>query len=279
MTSEVIPIDQRRKPLVDIALEYAARGVAVFAVTADGKAPATSNKAWSNRLGRTIGKGQGGLNMATTDPETIRWMFSWRNAGAIGMPCGEINGVIVLDLDLHKEENGRGNAHEVYRAFFDEIEDSHQVRTRNGGLHVYFDYEPGHRKKELGENVEVQSDGAYVLLPPSRGYVVKRSVMREDWAAPPWIATGEEMKRSMRDEGNAEVPDHVRNMVRLLREQKHWHDPVRDIVAYLIGCGWSDAEILRYSFQWTWPGHDARETFEELCVMIEGGRAKGWGNE
>ena len=278
--TEIIPIDKRRKPLVDVALEYASRGIKVFAVTADGKAPANSNAAWARRLGRPVRKGEGGLNMATTDPETIRWMFSWKNAGAIGMPCGEVNGVIVLDLDIHKEpESGDGNARQCLRAYWDEIEECHQVETRNGGLHVYFAYEPGHRKKELGENIEVQSDGAYVLLPPSKGYRVKRLVQAEDWAAPCWEPQGPVVAAQQADDSSAEVPEHIKQMARLIREKKHWHDPVRDIVAYLVGCGWSDAEILRWTFQWTWPGYDARETFETLCVMIDGARAKGWGGQ
>lgn len=262
---------------MDVALEYAEQGIHVFAVTRDGKAPANSNAAWARRLGREVRKGQGGLNMATTDPDTIRWMFSWKNAGGIAMPCGEINGVIVLDLDIHKEPGREGNANDCLRAYWDEIGECHQVETRNGGLHAYFAYEPGHRKKELGENIEVQSDGAYVLLPPSKGYRVKQVVQAEDWAAPCWAAQGPVIEQQTADD-SAEVPQHVLEMARLIRERKHWHDPVRDIVAYLVGAGWSDAEILRYTFQWTWPGYNARETFETLCVMIQGARTKGWGN-
>lgn len=54
-----------------------------------------------------------------------------------------------------------------------------------------------------------------------------------------------------------------------------WHDPVRDIIAHLVGSGWSDAEILRFTFQWTWTGqHSHAETFDQLCVMINGAREK-----
>ncbi len=63
-------------------------------------------------------------------------------------------------------------------------------------------------------------------------------------------------------------------MARLIRENVTWHEPVRDIVAHLVGSGWSDAEILRHSFGWTWSGYDARETFDQLCVMIQGARDK-----
>ncbi len=278
MTAEIVDIQDARKSLLDWALAYAERGVKIFATTADGKAPSTSNKAWSRYWGRELRKGEGGLNQATTDPEVIRWMFSQRGAGGIGMPCGKVNGVVVLDLDLHKEE-ADGNAHDVRREMWDEIQEAHTVETRNGGLHVYFQYESGHLKKELGANVEVQSDGAYVLLPPSKGYKVTRHVLREDWPEVPWIPVGHQVKRDTRNDSSGDVPDHIRHMVKLLRDKHNWHDPVRDIVAYLVGCGWSDAEILRYSFQWTWQGYDPRETFEELCVMIEGARAKGWGNQ
>ena len=272
----VVNIDNHRMSILDWALAYAERGVKVFATTADGKAPATSNKAWSERLGRELRKGEGGLNQATTDPDTIRWMFSHRNAGGIGMPCGAVNNVIVLDLDLHKE-NRDGNAHTVQAVYWDEIEEAHTVTTKSGGIHAYFAYEPDHAKGELGANVDVQSDGAYVLLPPSKGYRVLRSVQKEDWQLPPWPAT-KPIRQRQEQAHDGKVPDHIKAAIERIRTGSGWHNEVRDVVAHLVGSGWSDAEILRYSFQWTWSGYNPRDTFETLCVMIEGARAKGWGD-
>jgi hypothetical protein len=55
------------------------------------------------------------------------------------------------------------------------------VRTGSGGLHAYFRWRPGARKKDLGPGVEIQSDGAYVKVPPSFGYTVQSFVPKEDW--------------------------------------------------------------------------------------------------
>ena len=63
-------------------------------------------------------------------------------------------------------------------------------------------------------------------------------------------------------------------MIKAINSGEEWHAPVRDIVAHLVGSGWSDAEILRMSAQWTKQGFTHRETFEDLCVMINGIRVK-----
>lgn len=271
---EIHELADARKSTLEWALEYAARGVKLFSTTADGKAPNISNKQWSQHLGKEVSKGTGGLHMATTDPETIRWMFSQRGAGGIAMPCGAVNGVIVLDMDIHKEAPD-GPAHRVRREFWDELQEAHMVTTRNGGEHYYFEWEPGHLKGELGPNIDVQSDGSYVLLPPSKGYRVKRQVMREDWATPPWRATA--IDRSVADEGGGEISPHIKLMARRISNGDGWWNEVRDVVAHMVGAGYSDAEILRYSFQWTTGGHSPRETFEQVYQFIQSARHKGWG--
>src|SRR5262245_30605751 len=68
--------------LVDAALEYAARGLAVFPCLPRTKEPATRR----------------GFYDATTNPETIRryWRVPDRN---IGIPTGVISGFWIVDVD------------------------------------------------------------------------------------------------------------------------------------------------------------------------------------
>ncbi len=259
------------KHLLDWALSYSGRGVAVFATTADGKAPAISNKSWEEYLGYPVPKGRGGLHQASTDPDNLRWQFGHRNAGGIGMPCGRINGVIVADFDIHKE-NGTGNAHRQWEEWSDQIGDAHQVTTRNGGKHVYFAYEEGHGKHELGENIEVQTDGAYVLLPPSKGYKVTWPVSREDWATPPWPAVP--TKRIAREDVETMTSDQLLAMQAKIKAGEEWHNNMIATVAHMVMTGWSDAEILRLSRQWTLPGYSHDDTFEEVYTAIQGARVK-----
>lgn len=96
--------------LTATALRYAERGVKIIATTANGKKPSTSNKALGqDYLGRDLLVGVVGLNVATMNVETIRWVFSLSGAGGNGMLCGRVNDVIVLDLDLYKEPDHDGS--------------------------------------------------------------------------------------------------------------------------------------------------------------------------
>ena len=270
------------RTMADAALAYAKRGIRVFATTSDGKAPSTSNAQWSKRLGKEVKKGQGGLHMATTDEETIRWMFSFSNAGGIGMPCGQVNNVIVSDFDTHKTGKEGENARRVFDSFRDEIGQAQTVRTRNGGWHVYWAYAPGHGKFELGEGIEVQSDGAYVLLPPSKGYVWGKRIDRDEWEAPPWPAVPNRRASAediQRRELSAETPPEVLELFRRIKANDgRWHDSVVKLTAHLWGSGWSDAEILRHAVNWTASGYTHAETFEEIATAIAGARAK-WDSE
>ncbi|MCP3885676.1 MAG: bifunctional DNA primase/polymerase, partial [Propionibacteriaceae bacterium] len=258
--------------MIDHALAYARRGISVFATTADGKAPSTSNAQWGKRIGMDgpLPKGQGGFRRATTDEDELRWMFSFKNAQGIGMPCGRINGVIVADFDIHKKgEEGR-NANRQFEEYRDAIGEAQIVTTRNGGVHAYFKYERGHGQRELGDGVEVQNDGQYVLLPPSKGYKWGPLVAREDWVKPPWRGFRPAEQREAVQHGG-ETPQHVLKLIDILHKKEGgWHNAARDLTAHLIGSGWTDAAILRYAIQWTKGGYKWADTFEELACMVDG---------
>lgn len=260
--------------MVNAALKYAARGVKVFATTADGKAPSTSNDAWGKRLGRTLRRGEGGLHRATTDEETIRWMFSQRGAGGIGMPCGKVNNVIVSDFDTHKSGEEGENANRVFEQYRDEISEAQTVRTRNGGWHVYWAYETGHGKHELGKGIEVQTDGSYVLLPPSKGYVWGNRIDRDDWVPPPWAGVLPGGARVAVSDRVSETPAEVLADIAKIRNKETWHDPMVRIVAHLWGSGWSDAEIIRKMVPLGHPHFDPIRVVEDVAVAIDGARAK-----
>ena len=62
MTADIHSLPNRDKPLVEHAMRYARAGVKIFATTESGKAPSTSNAAWSEFLGREVRKGEGGCS-------------------------------------------------------------------------------------------------------------------------------------------------------------------------------------------------------------------------
>lgn len=266
------------RPILQAALKYAERGIKVFATTADGKAPSTSNKQWGKRLGRELRRGEGGLHRATTDEDTIRWMFSFRSAGGIGMPCGKVNNVIVADFDTHKSGDEGRNANAMFEEWRDDISEAQTVRTRNGGWHVYFNYEAGHGKHELGKGIEVQTDGSYVLLPPSKGYVWGNRIDREDWATPPWPAVGNKGAAVRVSDSVSETPPEVLADIEKIMSRETWHDPMVKIVAHLWGSGWSDAEIIRKMVPLGHPHFDALQVVDDVAVAIDGARMK-WHKE
>jgi Bifunctional DNA primase/polymerase, N-terminal len=113
----VTPLDQ--------ALEYVLRGWAVFPCRWDGgprlrKTPLTRN----------------GFKDASRDQKTVyQWWVRWPTA-LIGLPTGEVSGVVVLDVDVKRSQaNGFDSLEDLGHSILPETPMAH---TESGGLHVYF---------------------------------------------------------------------------------------------------------------------------------------------
>ena len=145
ISSSPVPTDS----LLSAALSWAALGRPVFPLVPGEKTPAVR---WSTA--------------ATTDFETIRDWFrqpkcaGWRAPG-LGLPTG--NGLIVVDVDLAKGAE-----------IPDWLPATYTVRTRSGGLHLYFavEGEVPNSAGRLGPAVDVRGDGGYIVAPPTEGYRV-----------------------------------------------------------------------------------------------------------
>jgi hypothetical protein len=103
------------------------------------------------------------------------------------MPTGAASGVVVVDLDV-KDGRGGDAAFETLRAGRD-LPPHPLVRTRSGGLHIYFSTVPGRSIRcsasRLARGVDVRGEDGYVIVPPSPGYTVLR---RAPLAPPPaWL--------------------------------------------------------------------------------------------
>jgi Bifunctional DNA primase/polymerase, N-terminal/Primase C terminal 1 (PriCT-1) len=124
-----------------------------------------------------------GFYDASADPEQLAvWTTRWRGC-RWGMPTGATTGVDVLDVDgaagadtLHKLERVHGPLPRTY-----------SVTTPSGGQHYYFDHVDGVRcsVRSLGPGLDVRSDGGYVIVPPSSGYIVDDERPIAPW--PPWL--------------------------------------------------------------------------------------------
>ncbi|MHB0876766.1 MAG: phage/plasmid primase, P4 family [Anaerolineae bacterium] len=163
--------------LLEAALAYASKGWAVFPCTVRGKEPLTPH----------------GFRDATTDEATIRaWWERWPQAN-IGIALGA-SGLAVVDVDLHKED-GFQTLNQLLNERGEPLPASPRCRTGGGGHHVYFTAK-GQRTRKLGPGLELRSEGAYVIAPPSvhpdgPTYLWEKGLGPEDLpvaALPEWLA-------------------------------------------------------------------------------------------
>lgn len=131
--------------MLKVALEYAARGFAVFPLVENGKRPATGC----------------GCKDATRDSAQIRRWWRARPNANIGIATGALSGLVVVDIDSQRTP----------RALRDLIGKTRTLssRTQSGGTHLLFRH-PGREIRNrtgLLPNVDLRGDGGYIVAPPS----------------------------------------------------------------------------------------------------------------
>lgn len=143
-----------RNQRLQAALEYAARRFQVYPAIPGTKVPT----------------GPWGAG-ATTDP--LELLDHWgRTPGAnILMACGACSGVTVLDFDV-KVDKATGAPLPGEQAARHLLGDGWKSRhcyttTPSGGYHVWCPYEPAWGNTKRVPGLDVQGDGAYVIVPPS----------------------------------------------------------------------------------------------------------------
>ena len=135
------------------AREFAAAGVPVFPCAPGGKRPVTEN----------------GFHDATTEARQVDVWWRARPGANIGMPTGEVSGVVVVDVDVHGPVNGYGSMRRAQQAG---LVDGWMflVATPSGGTHAYYPAVPGQQQRSwqaARAAVDFRGDGGYIVLPPS----------------------------------------------------------------------------------------------------------------
>jgi len=124
-----------------------------------------------------------GFKDASTDPETIRELFSNRNAKLIGIPTGLTSGIDVLDID---PRNG-GDLWET--ANLAQLPETRIHSTGSGGRHYLFRSNPDLRnstgKIDKHRGVDVRATGGYMIWWPSCGGAVASDADPAPW--PAWL--------------------------------------------------------------------------------------------
>jgi hypothetical protein len=140
--------EQESGRLLAAALAYAAAGWPVFPCRPDAKIPATGH----------------GCKDATTSLPTIHawWQRAAYNVAiATGAP-----GPDVLDVDVHATGSG-WTGYERLKSVGMISGSKCMVRTRSGGLHVYFAGTTQRNGSLPGVHLDFRASGGYVLAPPS----------------------------------------------------------------------------------------------------------------
>lgn len=134
--------------LLEAALEYVDRGIAVFPLSFGTKIPATPN----------------GVKDATTDVPTIQGWWKYADYG-IGLATG--NGLFVVDIDAKAGFDSSESARVALG-----LPETYTVATRNGGWHLYYRGNGPNSVGKLLPGIDTRGSGGYVVAPPTPGYEV-----------------------------------------------------------------------------------------------------------
>lgn len=159
-------------PMLDVALKYNKIGIPVFPCRAGEEEIADPQTGELFTLGAKGPLTVNGFHSATIMPRIIGEFWK-RNPGAlIGIPTGEKLGAWVLDIDMHRDENGETidgfAALSALEAKYGALPKTATVRTAGGGEHRYFAHVSGVRNRgALGAGLDVRGDGGYVIAAES----------------------------------------------------------------------------------------------------------------
>jgi len=137
---------------LDAALEYAARGWLVLPLKPGSKAPITRH----------------GFKDASKSKRTIRRWWRKHPDANVGVRTGRESGLVILDVDRHGDADGEASLAELAREHAD-VPATLEVRTPNGGRHLYFAHPGGEVRSRTGlrPGVDLKGEGGYVVAPPS----------------------------------------------------------------------------------------------------------------
>jgi hypothetical protein len=109
----------------------------------------------------------------------------WPGVSRWGMPCGPINGVWILDIDI--KTNGPGTLAELER-IHGPLPKTRETRTQSGGRHLYFRWDP---ERPIGcwvgrlPGLDTRGPGGQCVIPPTPGYAWTNEGDAAD--APAWL--------------------------------------------------------------------------------------------
>ena len=152
------------KNLKSIVETYVNQGIKVFGANLN-KTPATPH----------------GFKDATLDLTMLRWQFDdWNEeTRLIGLPTGQVNRILVIDIDVGKGDDGRSR--DELRQYIEDtygpLPDTLTTETPSGGIHLAYGLPAGiivaskSRFFDKTAAVDVRCDGGYIICADWSGYM------------------------------------------------------------------------------------------------------------
>ncbi|HEY3180488.1 MAG TPA: bifunctional DNA primase/polymerase, partial [Casimicrobiaceae bacterium] len=174
------------------ALAYARAGLAVFPIhTPDPMGNCSCGKANCSSSGKHP-RTKNGLKAATTNELEIHRFYRDAPDANIGLPCGAVNDIFVLDVDGVEGESSLARLAEQYGP----LSATRKVLTGKG-YQLFFKY-PGYKIRTAAPidrgfpGLDSRGDGGYVVAPPSlhhtgKRYEIDSQFPKEIAEAPAWL--------------------------------------------------------------------------------------------
>src|SRR5262249_28410888 len=105
---------------------------------------------------------------ATAEEKVIGDWWSKKPQANIGIACGKVSNLTVLDVDVKPEVDGRDTLREL-ELEHGELPETPIVISGSGGLHYYFQYEPELRNAvKFAPGLDIRTEGGLVIGAGSR---------------------------------------------------------------------------------------------------------------
>ena len=113
-----------------------------------------------------------GCKDATKDRAQVESWWAQYPSANIGIATGEINGLLVIDVDVKHDQGKYGDESlKALESELGELPETWTALTGSGGLHYYFRYPEGHdirnSASQLAQDIDIRAQGGYVVAPPS----------------------------------------------------------------------------------------------------------------
>jgi putative DNA primase/helicase len=105
-----------------------------------------------------------GLHSASKDERVLTDWYTSFPAANIGIPMGEVSGVVAIDLDTRND--GHRTWESVLETTGEMIPNTATARTGGGGLHYLFSFDPERPLRGIGAGIDIKNKG-YIVVEPS----------------------------------------------------------------------------------------------------------------